>query len=389
MTYVSVRFRLPGAVDMRVTLLASVAGVKRPRGLPASAYTRGRVLTRAPRERLSGDVQLWQIDGLIDQATADLLRRRYQARSFGAMGVVRYLGIGGGALAFLGLVGLVVSATGSTAVGGIAAMAVGAALLWFGIYLALDPERRYALSSKVVEALGAAAVGTGIAVECTAVDASTQSTLLILGLVELPVIFGLAYRFKNPFLLILGLLGLFHWVGSWNQMVGRSTYELSVQDPKVMALTALAVFGVGIWHERELQDRTLRFFVAYESIALAYFNLSLLILSIDRWSAHGDGTTTLAWTLVFTAATIGQIVLGARLQNALVLGFGVTCFAINLYTRYFEHFWDRLAAGWFFLLGGLVLLSFGIGFERLTVRTPPGAATDPGPASGAAGKGAP
>ena len=48
-----------------------------------------------------------------------------------------------------------------------------------------------------------------------------------------------------------------------------------------------------------------------------------------------------------------------------MLGFGVTTLAIDLFTRYYEGFWEKLDKGFFFLWGGVVLLGLGHGLERL------------------------
>ena len=72
--------------------------------------------------------------------------------------------------------------------------------------------------------------------------------------------------------------------------------------------------------------------------------------------------------MVLTAASVGQIVLGARLHNGLFTGFGVTAFAVNLYTRYFERFWEHTPLGMFFIGGGLSLFAAGLGCEMLLKR---------------------
>ena len=41
-----------------------------------------------------------------------------------------------------------------------------------------------------------------------------------IGVVNLPIGFFLAYSRRNGYLLIVTLLGLFHWIGSWNEMRG-------------------------------------------------------------------------------------------------------------------------------------------------------------------------
>jgi uncharacterized membrane protein len=64
------------------------------------------------------------------------------------------------------------------------------------------------------------------------------------------------------------------------------------------------------------------------------------------------------------------VVLGAAEKSAVLVGFGVTALAVNLFTQYFEHGWDRLGRGLFFLLGGALLFAFGAAYERLARRLP-------------------
>ena len=64
----------------------------------------------------------------------------------------------------------------------------------------------------------------------------------------------------------------------------------------------------------------------------------------------------------------------------MLTGFGVTALAVNLFTRYFERFWDAMGKGYFFLLGGALLFLFGLGYERVARRMPCGAVPLPVPA---------
>jgi uncharacterized membrane protein len=41
---------------------------------------------------------------------------------------------------------------------------------------------------------------------------------------------------------------------------------------------------------------------------------------------------------------------------------------VNLFTRYYERFWDALGKGLFFLLGGAALLALGAVAERIARR---------------------
>ena len=127
-----------------------------------------------------------------------------------------------------------------------------------------------------------------------------------------------------------------------------------------MAVIALAAIALGVSHERRLEIGPLRRCIGFGGLylifGLLYLNLSLWFLTLP----HGP----LDWVLAFTAACIAQIVAGARLRDTRFTGFGIVFLAIDLYTRYFEHFWDRLSAGTFFLLGGTLAMFLGYAFER-------------------------
>jgi hypothetical protein len=88
---------------------------------------------------------------------------------------------------------------------------------------------------------------------------------------------------------------------------------------------------------------------------LLYLNLCTWILSLFPGG--------LEWVLLFTATGVAQLVAGAALKDARFTGFGIVFLSIDLYTRLFEQFWDRLSAGTSLLVAGLLALALGIAFE--------------------------
>lgn len=316
------------------------------------------------KERLAQDVGQWVADGLIDAKAADLLHERWSQPSLGLSQIIKYIGYSGGLLAFFGLLGLVGAMSSSAGVAAVELTGAGGGMLWWGVQLALDVRGRYAQSSKMVLALGFVTFALGCGVLASALGMNKTTSVFASGLLALPVAFGLAYRFRNTFLLILGLLGFYHWVGSWSSMLGRSTYTLEVQDPYLMMGAASLGAALGAAHRRLFPHAPPSFAHGWEAVGLTYLNLSLLILSIG-WHHHLAALWVFAWAVV----GIAQIVAGARLHDGVFTGFGVTAIIINLYTRYFEKFWDQTDAGLFFFVGGVGLFGTGFAIEWWARRT--------------------
>jgi hypothetical protein len=309
------------------------------------------------KERLLRDIALWQADGLISPQTAAVLRDRYGLSQFGLGQVLRYLGIAGLIFIVCGILGLIGAMAASPIFGSVLLLAVGAGFGAAGIVYSRDRLGRYRWSSKMGLTLAVILVSAAVALLLHAVGVDDTRVVFIGGWLVLPLILALAYRFHITFLVVLALLEFFHWIGSWTTMWGRSTYATDVQDPKLMALAAIAVIGVGIWHEQALSEQTGRFFAAYESLGLVYLNLSLLILSIDGRERAA------AWIAVFTIAVVAQILLGAKLKNSILLGFGVTFAFIDGFTRFYETFWDAWEKAVFFLAIGLITFGAGAACE--------------------------
>jgi len=305
------------------------------------------------RQRLLRDIAVWQSDGLIPPATAAALRERYGLARFGLGQVMRYLGIAGLVFVICGFLGAVAAISESPVFGGALLLAVGAGFVAAGVYLSRDRLGRYPWSSKVVLTLGVIAATGAVAILLYAAGVGESRIIFAGGWLVIPLFVALAYRFRITFLLVLGLIEFFHWVGSWTAMWGHSTYVFEVRDAQLMAAAAIGVIGIGVWHEQALEERTGRFFVAYESLGLVYLNMSLLILSIDsRDYAAG-------WIATLTAFAAGQVLLGARLRNSLMLGFGVTFLFIDGFTRFYEHFWNAWEKSVFFLTLGLLTFAAG------------------------------
>jgi hypothetical protein len=334
--------------------------------LPIPAGTGEPMLSRT-RECLANEVATWRHLGLIDDALAEILSQRYDARGSAGHLLLRWLGLFGifalGS-AILGLVGLFASAAGPWVPAGLAAVVSG--MLWHaGARMAIDPRQFHPMLGSALITVGLVGGFGTLALLATALGATDfERFAFALLFATAAAALATAYRFALRWPLLLGLLCFFHAVGSWHGYAGHGAYVADIQDERMMALVALVSIGVGVWHETQLEAGSLSRYVGFGSFYLVF---GLLYLNLSLWFLSLRGVQ-LAWVLVFTAAGIAQIVAGAALKDRRFTGFGVVFLSIDLYTRFFEHFWDRLSAGSFFTFAGFLGMGLGALFEYLARR---------------------
>jgi uncharacterized membrane protein len=327
-------------------------------------------MLRETRARLSNQAATWRHLGLIDAGLAERLAERYDARGTAGAALLKWLGFFGVFLlvcAILGFIGVAAASAGyfgSAVFLAIATAAVG----WVGGRLAIDPRRRYPVLGSALLTVSLVGGYGALALFVLGFGGRLERAYGVLLFFVSAAAFFVAYRFRLRWPLLLALLFFFHGVGSWHAYAGHGAYFADIADERLMALVALLAIGFGMYHESTLEEGWLARHVGFGSLylifGLLYFNLSLWFLTIPD--------PTLAWVLVFAAGAIAQIVAGAAFKDSRFTGFGIVFLSINIYTRFFEHFWDRLSAGAFFAAAGLAALVLGFIFERLGSR--PGAA---------------
>ena len=73
----------------------------------------------------------------------------------------------------------------------------------------------------------------------------------------------------------------------------------------------------------------------------------------------------LHWSLLFVLAAIGAIYYGLKQDDQVSRGFGITFLFINLYTKYFEYFWDATHKAVFFVILGVSFWFLGWRAEKI------------------------
>ncbi|AZF02724.1 hypothetical protein C4J95_5310 [Pseudomonas orientalis] len=309
----------------------------------------------------------WQHRGLIDRQTRARLSAPYQRPGQRLSTVLQWLGITAVLLIGMTILGGASLLSESVTFGVALFFITGGLLWWVGVRLARDPAGRMPVTGVAILTIGLMAIGgslllTGIGDEDGGLS---RVPLALLVTALLSVATAYCYRLRWP--LLLGLLCMFHCLGSWEQYAGGGVYVFNIQDPRAMAVIAALAAFMGLWHQGA-EERSLRHFSGfgrlYVIFGLLYFNCSLWFLSLDSydWSQSG------LWILLFTLGAISQLLIGARFKHPSFTGFGVVFLGIDLYTRFYEYSWNRLSVEAFFVTAGILGILLGGLFERAALR---------------------
>lgn len=320
-------------------------------------------MRQTTQQLMLDEIAGWQHRGLIDPSTQERLSAPYQRPGQLLSTVLQWLGIGAVLLIGMAILGGVSLLSESLFLGVALFFIAGVLLWWIGVRLARDPAGRMPVAGVAILTIGLMLISGSLILAGVDDQTGGLGRLPLALLVTASLSMATAYRYSLRWPLLLGLLCVFHGLGSWERYAGGGSYVFDIQDPRTMAVIAGLAALMGLWHQIAEEGR-LRHFSGfgrlYVIVGLLYFNCSLWFLSLEsqRW----------LWTLLFTLGGIGQLVIGARFKHPSFTGFGVVFLGIDLYTRFYEYSWDRLSAAAFFVAAGVVGVLLGWLFEHAALK---------------------
>ncbi|RMT59267.1 hypothetical protein ALP29_01715 [Pseudomonas syringae pv. avii] len=324
-------------------------------------------MSKSTRQLMLDEIADWQRRGLIDGATRQRLSAPYQRPGQLLSTVLQWLGIGSVLLIGMAVLGGVSYLSESVTLGVLLFFTAGAGLWWGGVRLARDPAGRMPVTGVAILTIGLMLIGGSLLLGGIVDEDGGRNRVPLALLVTAVLSACTAYRYHLRWPLFLGLLCIFHALGSWGRYAGSGSYDFGIQDPCVMAVIAGLAALLGLWHQHA-EEGPLRhcrgFGRLYVIFGLLYFNCSLWFLSLER---YGWPESAL-WILLFTLGAISQLVIGARFKHPSFIGFGVVFLGINLYTRFYEYAWDHLSVVSFFIAAGVTGIALGWLFERAALR---------------------
>ncbi|MES2703605.1 MAG: hypothetical protein V4649_13260 [Bacteroidota bacterium] len=171
----------------------------------------------------------------------------------------------------------------------------------------------------------------------------------------------LSARYHSKALWMGALVALVCWFWAFTTWQSTDYRFLGMNYPMRYTVLGLVLLGAAYLQQRV---KKLQF-----SPHLTYI-AGLVIFFTGFWgvSIFGNFNTLVGWqqvrqvhvlaySIFFGAASAISFYLGVRYRDDLARDFGIIFLLINLYTRYFEYFWDTLNKGLFFLI---LAITFGL-----------------------------
>ncbi len=192
----------------------------------------------------------------------------------------------------------------------------------------------------------------------------------------LAVSYGFVAKYlQSKLIWICALLALVvSWcIQTWIWSAPEHLYFMGMNYPLRMTVFCAVLLAAAGFLRRQLQAVQLPFYEITIYFFWIFFLLSGLFLSVsgnlsyDVWSNIRQGRL-FPWALGYTLLLCGLIAYAYRLKDELFRDLVLLFFLLNIYTRYFEYFWDKTNKGIFFAILALSFWLIGRKTEQMRRR---------------------
>ncbi len=240
----------------------------------------------------------------------------------------------------------------------IAGITAALSVLWFW-YTGKKRDRISPVAYEINMVLGGLAVLTSLLYFCkeARIDA-TYTAFLSLSLVILAI---LAFLLRSKALWIGTLILAVTWFGSFSTWQSRDNLFIGMNYPMRYTVFGLLILGIAFIQTKISQISFTQRITYIAGLTLFFSGLWGISIfgnynSLTEWQQVRQ-IHVLAYSLIFAAVSAVSFYLGVRYKEELARDFGVLFLLINLYTRYFEYFWDSMNKGIFF---SILAITFGL-----------------------------
>ncbi|UII20293.1 DUF2157 domain-containing protein [Fulvivirga ligni] len=320
-------------------------------------------LNKKQGDFLTDTIDEWEQNSVITPDEAEKLKNSYSIRPFDWKGLATYsfwIAVICGVISVVSIMadGIVIELIEKF----FTSFDVGACILFSllaagAFYLGLKRRKTMPLKTMSNEALFlAGALFTSVAIgylgEAIDTGSGHYSLLFLLSTI---IFAGLAIWFPSTLVWIFALLSFGSWFGAETGYIsGWGAYFLGMNYPLRFVVFGAILIGVSFLFK--YNQKTFYFYKSTYILGLLNLFISLWILSI--FGNYGDISSwydvkqieLFHWGLIFAAVAVLAIVYGLKYDDYTSRSFGITFLFINLYTKFFEYFWDSMHKAMFFII---------------------------------------
>ncbi len=230
--------------------------------------------------------------------------------------------------------------------------------LWFW-YTAKKRNQVSSIAYEIYMVLGGLAVLTSLVYFCKEAHIDKTYTALLSLAVSILVVIAQVFRSKA---LWIGAIGAaIGWFGTFSNWLSTDNLFLGMNYPMRYTVFGLIILLIALL-QRQVKQISFGQRITYIAGLILFFS--------GLWgiSIFGNYNTLVGWqqvrqvhvlaySIVFAFASALSFYIGVRYKDDLARDFGVLFLLINLYTRYFEYFWDSMNKGIFF---SILAATFGL-----------------------------
>jgi MFS family permease len=312
---------------------------------------------------LNDTISHWEANGTITKETAETLKNSFSIRPFDYKKLAKYsfwiavicaITAFGAIIADDYLIDFVERIFSSSSVGLCLTFAVLAAAIYYAGLKRRQKKPERVFSNETIIFFGVLFTAASVVYLGKAIDTGSGH-FSILFLLSTAIYAVLALWFPSKLVWLFSLISLGCWFGAETGYVsGWGAYFLGMNYPLRFVLFGGILVGASFFlkNSSKLSD----FYKPTYTMGLLYLFIALWILSI--FGNYGDMSSwydvkqieLFHWGIVFGLAAIGAIFYGLKYDDSASRSFGITFLFINLYTKYFEFFWDATHKALFFTI---------------------------------------
>lgn len=341
-------------------------------------------IDREKSEFLDDIIEQWQEQGLITEETSNKLRESYEAKTFDWLRLAQYAFWVALACGFIALGSLLIDnailnylkRVYDTPNIVIAFFSAGLAA-WLYI-LGFSRKKKFTHLKFSNEAIVFSAIlftANAVAYFGKAIDnGSGNFTILIL--ISVLIYGALGYIFNSRLIWVFALISLGAWFGTETGYLSRwNYYFLGMNYP--LRFVIFGAFLTAVSFIMKSLPKMKNFFQVTYIAGMVYLFVSLWALSVfgnfaslEEWYSVRQ-LSLFYWAIISAVVCVGSTFIGLKQHDEVAREFGITFLFINLYTRYFEYFWDSWHKALFFSVLAASFWLIGRKAEKIWNLKPP------------------